>query len=104
MERFEGIAHSMMPFDITVNKSNSINPVDHSEIELESRSARIVREAVDGLYKYGCAVWCRKLVTYRNQLLITVRSILTGRNPIAEWNRFVQAGGWYFLQYPQLCP
>lgn len=36
----------------------------------------------------------RQLIEYRNKVLIAAGAILEGRYP---------AGGWYYLQYPELC-
>jgi len=100
--REEETSVSMIGYDQMVVKSQSIEPIDHNPSDIDIPK-KYYMENVEDYYKVGCAIMSRNLITFRNKMLVMFKAHLLGRNPFYEWDRFEKAGGWYFLQYPELC-
>jgi len=84
--------------------SGLYDPADHC-LSLQG----VVSEEASCLYlqetfKQGGCFWCEALMEVRNKVLIAARAIKMGLDPEKEYNRFIAAGGKYFLDYPVLCP
>lgn len=94
----------MLQYDECVFDSGSLEPCQHRLPLVEPATAMIVSGVMGGFYRNGAGVWCRSLLEMRNKLLIAARCWQTGRDPNTEYDHFLKAGGWYYLQYPELCP
>jgi len=99
-----GTRIAMTFYDLGVARTNSLNPADHEMVLAYSESARYYRRMINNMYKKRIGIWTEKLVPYRNMIMVKVRALLAGLDPDQEYERFIQAGGKYCLEYPTLCP
>lgn len=95
---------SMDLFDHLVIQAGSCDAQDHPAIPVNTETATAYEILVGDVYRSGWGHMNRLLIEYRNKVLIAAGAILSGRDPVDEYRRFVAAGGWYYLQYPNLCP
>ena len=93
---------AMLHYDHCVATSNSLDPEDHTPHLVPSEIADSFHHQIGDLYRSGRGVWCRELLEYRDMWLIGIRSMLTGVDPFGAYDRFQEAGGRYFLQFPKL--
>lgn len=93
----------MREYDRWVIENDSIEPVDHRPKLVSQEFATIHNASTRDIYKSGIGIWCRELVEKRNMWFITLKALLTDQDPETESKRFVDAGGWYYTQYPELC-
>ena len=103
-QRRQSITVAMLGYDIMVALTGSIEPRDHDSSLLQPINKQAWENMIQTTFSCECCLMCRDLRETRNKWLVFARAILMGRNPIVEWKRFRDAGGWYFLQYPHLCP
>jgi hypothetical protein len=96
-------AYPMTFLDTLVCRTGSTNPRGHEARKAFPESAQAYDNIVGNTYRNRVGVWTRGLVEFRNMALIQARAVLTDKDPVAEYARFVQAGGTYFLEYPTLC-
>jgi hypothetical protein len=102
--RLHSMTSAMVGYDILVATTGSIEPKDHNPSILQPINKLAWENVIQTAYSSSCCLMIRDLIETRNKWLILARAVLMGRNPIVEWKRFKAAGGWYFLQYPTLCP
>ena len=93
---------AMLQYDQNVVLSHSLDPEDHTPHLVPSEIADSFHHQIGDLYRSGRGVWCRELLEYRDMWLIGIRSMLTGVDPFGAYDRFLDSGGRYFLQYPKL--
>jgi hypothetical protein len=93
---------AMLQYDQNVVLSHSLDPEDHTPHLVPSEIADSFHHQIGDLYRSGRGVWCRELLEYRDMWLIGIRSMLTGVDPFGAYDRFQEAGGRYFLQFPKL--
>jgi len=89
----------MMEYDNLVGFSGIIDPEDimlavHGGISFDNLWEP---------FKHRICFWSMEMVDLRNKVLIGAKAIELGLDPDAEYERFVKAGGKYFLEYPELC-
>lgn len=97
-----GATMAMTHFDVNCASSRSINVDEHPVHVLEPDNP--TSDWVNDIYRSGRGIWSPKLIEFRNYVLIGIRAILMDRDPDTEYQRFINAGGKYFLAYPGLCP
>jgi len=102
-EKYQAMTMAMTSYDMMVIERGSLEPRDHSPDDIFFDKNQY-EDVLLGFYKDGCGIWCRSLVQLRSKWLVMLKAYLMDRDPISEWDCFVKAGGWYFLQYPKLCP
>ena len=90
--------------DRCVLRTGSIEPGYHGPLVAGRGRAKEYQSVVRDLYVSRRAIWCRELVEYRNKLGVMLRAELFNRDPVVEYNRFLNSGGKYYLEYTQLCP
>ena len=93
----------MMYLDRWISESGSIEPKHHSSLSVSQREAFNHINSVGDAFRSDYGIWTRELVNLRNQWLIMLRALMEWKDPFDEYNRFVKAGGSYFLDYPRLC-
>lgn len=98
------VIDAMMLFDAAVTQSRSLDPKDHSPLDVGSLFASQWSNAVGGLFRKRTGIWCDVLQDHRTLILIICRALIMGRDPVTEYHKFKAAGGTYFLEYPHLCP
>ena len=91
-------------YDIFVEKTGSLEPKDHQPIQQSYRQVQELNLTISGFYFAEIGVWRRVLLLYRTAVLVMLRAVWMGRDPLQEYDRFLKAGGKYFLDYPALCP
>ncbi len=94
----------MTVYDRLVSERGELDPSMHKPFRATPRLASNHAEFVDRIYAEGTAIWTHGLVDFRSMVMIKARAVLAGRNPDDEYDRFVKAGGTYFLDYSALCP
>ena len=94
----------MDQLDWLYGRIESFEATDHRRVRVAPDAVEEFQMNVGDFYERGDGIWRRYLVELRNEWLITTRCWHTGRDPIAEYSRFLKAGGTYYLQYPDLCP
>ena len=97
------IAAAMIGYDRCVAKSGSIEPKNHVPFFDSEEMSTWVNKTIGNFYTSGKCIWCRELVEKRNMWAVTVKALQLGRDPESEWTKFINAGGWYYTQYPKLC-
>jgi hypothetical protein len=98
------VAYPMTFLDTLVCRTGSVDPASHKASVVFSEIAKAYEKIVGNTYRNRIGIWSKDLVEFRNMVLVQARAVLTDRDPVAEYDRFIQAGGWYFLEYPALCP
>ena len=98
------VATAMSVYDHGVAATGFTNPEMHLPLKVDSVAALDYRLIVGNFFQENVGVWCQALIEFRNMVMIKCRAVLTGYDPDAEYERFVKAGGKYFLEYPTLCP
>lgn len=103
-----GIARSVacaMTFnDTCVCTQGATDPSAHVAVPASAKDAHDFERLVQNYYRSGVGVWPKVLVEHRNRVLVMAHAIMLGRDPVAEYNRFLKARGVSFLDYPTLCP
>jgi len=102
--RGDSLLNDMILYDAGVVLSGSMEPKDHKPISCEAEVVSVMATITGDLYANRVAIWNRKLLNYRTALMVMMRAVLMKRDPAAEYERFITAGGKYFLDYPRLCP
>lgn len=92
-------AGTMTVYDELVDFTGLIDPV---EIRRETDTIFPSRHFWE-LLDFGHCIWSVELVDLRNKALVGAKAIELGLDPDAEYERFINAGGKYFLEYPELC-
>jgi hypothetical protein len=95
---------SMRVFDHLWDKTRSVEAKDHRPLQVKSEEAERFQLLVGDIYRQRWGFMNRKLIDYRNKVLVMFRALVAGQDPIAEYNRFINAGGKYYAEYPTLCP
>ena len=99
-----GILGAMMFLDSYYCITRSLEPKDHIPLPLTELLFEGLVKDIGSLYKSGIGVWCRELIDLRNRALIELRAKrAVDDDPLTAYDRFVAAGGKYFLEYPSLC-
>ena len=98
------VSDAMMLYDVQVAASGSMEPLDHQPLVVGERFANEFSQAMGDLYRSNIAIWRRELLNHRTMILIICRAVMMGRDPVREYQRFINVGGTYFLDYPALCP
>ena len=98
------VAYPMTFLDLLVCRTGSTDPGSHKAIETYPEYAEAYEKIVGSTYRNRLGIWTEALVNFRNLVLVQARAVLTDRDPVTEYNRFIEAGGEYFLEYPTLCP
>jgi hypothetical protein len=102
--RGDSLLNDMILYDAGVALSGSTEPKDHDPILAEAEVVSIMSATTGQLYVSRTAIWNRKLLGFRTALMVMMRATLMGRDPAQEYQRFIAAGGKYFLDYPPLFP
>lgn len=100
----QSVVNAMMLYDVAVSQTGSLDPKDHSPLEVGSLFASQWTKAVGRLFETRTGFWCDVLQDHRTLILIICRALIMGRDPATEYHKFKAAGGTYFLEYPHLCP
>lgn len=95
---------AMTGYDAGVADSGSTEPEDHPIFQGDFELKSLYTGVVGSFFRDRIMIWNRKLLAYRTALAVMMRATLMGRDPQAEYQRFISAGGTYFLEYPALCP
>ena len=98
------VATAMTIYDVGVAATGFINPEKHLSLTVDSVAALDYHLIVGDFFKEDVGIWCQALVEFRNMVMVKCRAIMANRDPDEEYQRFVDAGGKYFLEYPTLCP
>ncbi|MBU1985556.1 hypothetical protein KJ815_14255, partial [bacterium] len=98
------IAVAMTLYDSGVCLEEIEDPAKQPPIPSTPEDAAEFESAVRNHYRSGVAVLSNHLLEHRTRVLVECQAILLGRDPQVEYDRFLKAGGWYYLQYPELCP
>ncbi len=101
---WQALATAMTLYDHSYSRQMDIDPTNHEDMRVRAIHARDARLMVGDVYRENVGVWCRQLVDFRTMILVKCRAVLLGEDSDGEYNRFVKAGGKYFLDYPVLCP
>lgn len=94
----------MTIYDWYVVETNEFDPSMHEPFPAAPKVASNIEQLVDRAYADGACIWTDGLLDFRSMVMIKARAILAGRDPDVEHERFIKAGGSYFLEYPLLCP
>jgi hypothetical protein len=98
------VACAMTFYDSCVCTQGATDPAAHVAIPCSVKDAHDFEREVRNYYRSGVGLWLKVLVEHRNKILVMARAIMLGRDPVAEYDLFVRAGGVYFLDCPRLCP
>jgi hypothetical protein len=98
------MTYAMRIFDRLYETTGSVEAKDHQPLCVDSEDAERFELIVGDIYRRRWTYMNRNLVEYRNKALIAIRAHIAGKDPQAEYDRFIKAGGKYFLDYPALCP
>jgi hypothetical protein len=96
--------YAMTTYDAGVAVSGSVEPLDHPILAGDLLVKTVYTSVVGCFFRDRIMIWNRKLLAYRTALAVMMRATLMNRDPGREYQRFVNAGGEYFLEYPTLCP
>ena len=97
---------AMKVYDIFAERSNSVEPKDHSPISCDDDSifANEVKDMVGDIFRSGGCIWCRELIEKRNMCLITVKALINDDDPETYWNEFQKMAAEDKVQYPTFLP
>jgi hypothetical protein len=98
------VAYPMTLLDTLVCRTGSVDPARHSSQTVCSDCSVAYEDEVGDTFRHHLGIWTKQLVEFRSMALVYARAALTDRDPATEYDRFVNSGGWYFLEYPGLCP
>ena len=99
-----GTLYAMDFWDLLVYESESIDPVNHNPIPATSPLDVGYHLAVHDLFLERVSIWNRKLVDYRNMVMVKARALILDRDPDSEYAKFKHSGGKHHLEYPIICP
>ena len=97
-----GLHTAMTLLDELWEISGSIEPQHLPILDLESGLANEYRGQIGKLYRNRVGVWHRDLVEPYNRFMVMFHAIEKGLDPIAEYNRFLDAGCTFFPEYKKL--
>lgn len=95
---------AMDVYDYLWMTSHSLASKDHGAFPIDARTAETFRLIVGDIFRPPWGFMNRRLVEYRNKILISVGALRYDLDPVAEYDRFIKAGGKHYLEYPKLCP
>ena len=98
------VACAMTVYDSCVCTQGATDPSAQVAVPASAEDAHDFEQEVRNHYRSGVGVWPRVLEEHRSRVLVMAHAIMLGRDPVAEYDRFLRAGGVYFLDYPTLCP
>lgn len=102
--REQAIITGMDSLDMLFEMTGTFEPSAHEGLVAPVAIADAISAAVGDFYLSKKGIWCRNLVAERSRWMIRNHCWLTGRDPDDEYQRFLDAGGTYYLEYPRLCP
>ncbi|RPH93355.1 hypothetical protein EHM69_10535 [candidate division KSB1 bacterium] len=100
----DALAVSMDIHDHLCQAAGSLESADHGLVSTLLAHAEDFQLIVGDIYRRHWGFMNRKLIEYRNKVLVSAGALVRDLDPVAEYERFIQAGGKYFLDYPVLCP
>jgi hypothetical protein len=98
------VACAMTVNDTCVCTQGATDPSAQVAVPVSAEDARDFEQEMRNHFRSGVGLWPKVLVEHRNKILVMARAITLGRDPVAEYERFVKAGCKYYLEYPRLCP
>jgi hypothetical protein len=101
---YRAIAAAQTLQDMMYVQTGSLDLALHTPLVRSARAVREYQSAVNGFYGAEIAIWRQPLLQYHTAVLVMLRAAWMNRDPLQEYQRFLSAGGEYFLQYPTLCP
>ena len=97
-------ACSMTNNDTCVCLSEDVQPDTHIPMAATIDEANEYERTVRNHFRSGVGQWSKHLVDHRNQILVRSRAFVMGVDPDAGYDRFIKAGGKYYLENSILCP
>lgn len=98
------IGTALVMLDRHIIEANSFDPAAHSELAVSSQAATDFQSLVGDMFGKKRAAWHWSLPLLQVGLSVCFRAMYMGRSPVREFNKFCQAGGKHYLEYPGLCP
>jgi hypothetical protein len=103
-EPHHGLHAGMSFLDDQYLLTKSLDPSAHKPFQIEEAFARTFRLVVGGVFQERVGWWCRTLAEPRARFMVMYYALEHGRDPVAEWQKFVSAGGKHHFDYLNLFP